>query len=561
MAFIASRWKWFVAMVIVATMVSAWQLRFVQDDAFISFRYADHLARGLGLVWNPGEPVEGYTNFLWVLLLTLPHRLALDPILFSYITGLFLMAGTMLCAFLVAERLLQSRGWAFAALVALGMNFSFRAFATGGLETALQTFLLTAGLWCALTITTARRMVPRLLLYSAITSAALLTRLDAAVAFAIPTAFVVLFLFRHHRSRFVLYLATLLLPAALILTPWLLWKFSYYGSLLPNTYAAKVRLRAIDGLEYVLRFFLTSMFLPFLVALVFTMRRIIRQRPSALIVLLTIIFWITYLVWIGGDFMEFRFFVPIIPLFVIVFALQLRSVKKNAFVWAAAAGLVLLGPVYQAHVFNAATKGAIMTIHELGDQLIRDKLIVIGTSLRPLASIDPPVSIATMAAGAIPYYATLPTVDMLGLNDPWVIAHGHKVTGKPGHERVAPLSYLIDRRITLVMNYPRIAKADLKNSSEFDDIRSLLQGDLEKTKSRFLCECETDPIPTSTRILLFPISDSEIVPLLYLTDHPGLNHYIQKNGLITFSVYPETIERPNSLSAAPDDLAAVSFSR
>jgi hypothetical protein len=39
------------------------------DDGFISFRYADHLARGQGLVYNIGERVEGYTNFLWVALL------------------------------------------------------------------------------------------------------------------------------------------------------------------------------------------------------------------------------------------------------------------------------------------------------------------------------------------------------------------------------------------------------------------------------------------------------------------------------------------------------------
>ena len=43
--------------------------RFVQDDAYISFRYARNLADGLGLVWNAGERVEGYTNFLWTLML------------------------------------------------------------------------------------------------------------------------------------------------------------------------------------------------------------------------------------------------------------------------------------------------------------------------------------------------------------------------------------------------------------------------------------------------------------------------------------------------------------
>ena len=40
---------------------------FVCDDAFISFRYVRNLVEGHGLVFNPGEYVEGYTNFLWVL--------------------------------------------------------------------------------------------------------------------------------------------------------------------------------------------------------------------------------------------------------------------------------------------------------------------------------------------------------------------------------------------------------------------------------------------------------------------------------------------------------------
>ena len=51
-----------VSAVIAALVVLAWWNRFIQDDAFISFRYA---AAGHGLTWNPGEaPVEGYSNFL-----------------------------------------------------------------------------------------------------------------------------------------------------------------------------------------------------------------------------------------------------------------------------------------------------------------------------------------------------------------------------------------------------------------------------------------------------------------------------------------------------------------
>ena len=50
----------------------AWALHlgWLADDAFISFRYSRNWANGEGLVYNAGERVEGYTNFLWVAVLT-----------------------------------------------------------------------------------------------------------------------------------------------------------------------------------------------------------------------------------------------------------------------------------------------------------------------------------------------------------------------------------------------------------------------------------------------------------------------------------------------------------
>ena len=56
--------------VVIASLVWQYRLRFPFDDAFITFRYAEHVASGNGLVWNIGGPhTEGYTNFLFVLLL------------------------------------------------------------------------------------------------------------------------------------------------------------------------------------------------------------------------------------------------------------------------------------------------------------------------------------------------------------------------------------------------------------------------------------------------------------------------------------------------------------
>lgn len=45
------------------------------DDAYISYRYAENLARGQGLVFNRGERVEGYSNFLYVLVMAPASRL------------------------------------------------------------------------------------------------------------------------------------------------------------------------------------------------------------------------------------------------------------------------------------------------------------------------------------------------------------------------------------------------------------------------------------------------------------------------------------------------------
>src|SRR5439155_1651061 len=51
----------------------------IHDDAFISFRYARNLVRGTGLVMNPGERVEGISNFLWTLLSVPVLALGKDP--------------------------------------------------------------------------------------------------------------------------------------------------------------------------------------------------------------------------------------------------------------------------------------------------------------------------------------------------------------------------------------------------------------------------------------------------------------------------------------------------
>jgi hypothetical protein len=73
----------------VAVTLTVLLSRVTLDDAYITFRYARHLAEGYGLgAWNrTGEPVEGYSSLLWTLLLAGAARLGVDIRLASKVLG------------------------------------------------------------------------------------------------------------------------------------------------------------------------------------------------------------------------------------------------------------------------------------------------------------------------------------------------------------------------------------------------------------------------------------------------------------------------------------------
>src|SRR5215813_6739804 len=73
---------------------------FVTDDAFISFVYSRNLARHGQLVFNLGERVEGYTNFLWTVILAAFLKVGLAPEIVSRVLGTACGVVTLVvCAF------------------------------------------------------------------------------------------------------------------------------------------------------------------------------------------------------------------------------------------------------------------------------------------------------------------------------------------------------------------------------------------------------------------------------------------------------------------------------
>ncbi|MGH2388939.1 MAG: hypothetical protein ACRDIE_12120 [Chloroflexota bacterium] len=112
------------------------------DDAYISVRYAYNLNAGLGFVFNPGEHVEGYSNLLWTLLLTVPLRLSMSVDVFAVVAGTVFGILAVYDAYRICRRMGVGIEWACAAMVPLAFNADYWLSVTNGLEGGLFSFLL-----------------------------------------------------------------------------------------------------------------------------------------------------------------------------------------------------------------------------------------------------------------------------------------------------------------------------------------------------------------------------------------------------------------------------------
>ena len=76
----ADRLRWLLVGVAAVVLVAhSLVYNFITDDAYISFVYARNLAEHGELVFNLGQYVEGYTNFLWTALLGLGMVVGIPP--------------------------------------------------------------------------------------------------------------------------------------------------------------------------------------------------------------------------------------------------------------------------------------------------------------------------------------------------------------------------------------------------------------------------------------------------------------------------------------------------
>lgn len=494
---------------------SVYQLRWLCDDIFITFRYVQNWREGLGIVYNVGERVEGYTHFLWMCLIALFQWLGSNPRDVVYVLGIGSFALTLVAVSFISWRASAKVRFFPLATVLLAINYDFKVWATSGLETSLFTLLVVAS---ALTlIWWKQRSAHSLLITGLLMTFAVMTRPDG-ILFAATTGIFILVRsisgetsWRTRVRQITLYL----LPCLVIYLPYLIWKYLYYGDIFPNTYYAKSGALSYfsQGWVYVWMYLqayiVSSLALLGFAALGILWRRdlsLIRDRvthlisePKSATVVLSLAFILVYgiefIVRVGGDFMYARFLHPLIPFIALVIELSLISLlgSRRRTLLALMLVLPLCGFYENARrddIFvDDAGKRKASFINGITDEhwywteteQIPVNLISMYESIGEQLSRyfqGEQASVLLRGQASLGYYAKFAQcIENSGLTDSY-IAH-MELTGRsrPGHEKQAPLEYLVSRDVNFVFTVHHYDTAayrnivfNLQNSQFFGEI-------------------------------------------------------------------------------------------
>ncbi|HZL85438.1 MAG TPA: hypothetical protein VFD07_08690 [Candidatus Krumholzibacteria bacterium] len=454
-----------VAAGLVETLRRAW----VCDDAFISFRYVDHLLRGHGLVFNPGERVEGYTHFLWVILLAACNRLGFDLVeLGRYLPILFFVA----TLFVLAQRAWRLRAGAWMGLPiaawCLALHHDAQLFASSGLETAPFGLLLVLGLLAA-TATT-----PRVGLAGALYALATLMRPEGALYTATAGAFLL------WRARAVRPIAAFSATWMALVAPCLVFRWIYYGDLLPNSFYAKSGADSYwsQGWQYTRLYF--GIYFVLLAALAaipasWVLRRRRHELDTALLAGIQVLLTILYVTRLGGDFMFARFFIPMTPLLVLA-AEDVLRVSRRRWVEITAA-VLMVGSTLAARPLRSRTFVGRERVHGIVDEanyytaetlaMMRRQGDVLGRHLngtRARVALLP-------GQDAVAYFGRLPyALESQGLTDAELARLPLATRGRPGHERGITLEQLLARHIHFRLRYGLTTNLPQYKQIRFDDL-------------------------------------------------------------------------------------------
>ena len=476
----------------------------VDEDAFISFRYAYNLAHGHGLRFNVTEdvPVEGYSNFLWVLWSSLVELLGGDVTFWVPLTSVLTGAILLYRIFVVLNRFLNVNLWVTSlATLSLALFPPFAVWSTSGLETvpaALAQFIAfehliirredtwrggLAGL--ALTLLRVEGLAWAMLVgFGAILS----NRLAGTRTRQVPLKY-----FGIVVGGFAIFLS---------------WRYSYYESLIANTAHAKNIGLSLAGIERGVRY-VTGYTLTFLTPLLILPAGVIAfgktVRPVALPTLGLAVAPIGYSIVVGGDYMAMgRFLVPMLPFSALLFGWLLNwlwerdhSGRGAVMVGATVALVLTLGllPAAMIHVVPESIRSRVdwkvppyltevEKWHVGRRHSLRQREMALG--LKEIAR--PGDGLVTHAVGNLGYYSDLVIYDQAGLVNREVAARPVSELVAPGHDKIVPPEFFLKDR-------PGVLEIELVPRRAFDNTVERFNHRAEYLRETYAADYVTATVP------------------------------------------------------------------
>lgn len=292
------------------------------DDAMVSMTYARHFAEGAGLVWNPGGPyVEGYTNFLWTLWMAMIHLTGVPERLVALVvmvSGLSLLTANLVVVWRLARAIAAPPAAARIAVIVTSLCYPLMFWTLRGMEVGLMALVVDLAVLQAVAGRTDDRPSGWIFVWMGL---APLIRPDGIVPALIVAACAAWRCVRAGRFRAA---AVLVACPLAVLVAHTLFRWAYYGDLLPNTYYLKVAGipladRLARGAATLWETLESNLWVVAALAL------LVRRDARLAAILGVVIAQVLYSVWVGGDAWEQshyanRYISVVLPLAVIAAA-------------------------------------------------------------------------------------------------------------------------------------------------------------------------------------------------------------------------------------------------
>ncbi len=430
------------------------------DEAFISFRYARNWAQGFGPVFNHGERVEGYTNFLTVALLTLGFKFVphFDPLHFVKLIGVLSAVGQMLLCVMMGWIVFKKNQWlGLATVYFLACDGTFHFASFNGLETQMFAFFVTSAIYFDLNEGVEKTGGGSTLFYFL----SFLTRPDGVVFFALSRGFKFLRAVKVNKKLPDGFISTSIV-FVFVAAAYVFAKYLFYGSFVPNTFYAKTGYesssRFLNGIFYLL-LFIRSHPVSFFFFIVFAP---LYFKSSETFFLVSIFAGFTaYLIYVGGDWLQgSRFFVPLLPVFYGLIAYGLyqfyeEGVKiKSGYVKVFA--FLCVAAILFTQLYASKTTYAYAMEKTRGYLRAHNPLALYLNKHLPENS-----TIALMDIGIVGYITNMRIVDLMGLTDSYI---AHSSGGENFLKRTYPVDYIFKKNPDCIVLANAKAQGNLTGS-------------------------------------------------------------------------------------------------